>query len=221
MTINIQHHPREDLLIAYAAGKCSPDVNLIISTHLHYCPCCADFVASAEAIGGDVLKSETDKDFISASDKEFDDFWNNIIEKDNITPEVPVIPLDRISPLEHYMRRSSHYVKRKKFFTFTEDILPSLADGSRVSVMNLSAGTMMPAHTHDDGLEMTLVLEGGYSDEFGTYNKGDFVIANSAVTHTPRVFDDEDCKCLIVNTARIRLTGRIGSLFDPIFRLIY
>lgn len=221
MTFDIQHHPREDLLVAFAAGKCSPDMNLIISTHLHYCSHCADFVASAEAIGAEALKSDTDHHFTAASDDEFDAFWNNIIEAEGVTPEKAIKASENLSPLEHYMRKSARHIKRKNFFTFTEDLFPTIEEGSRVSVMNLAAGTMMPAHTHDNGMEMTLILEGGYRDEFGTYNKGDFVIANNAITHSPQVFEDEDCKCLVVNTSRIRLTGRIGSLFDPIFRLIY
>ena len=53
MTIN--HHPSEDLLLAYAAGDLGEAWSLLIATHLALCPVCRGAVRDAEAIGGALI----------------------------------------------------------------------------------------------------------------------------------------------------------------------
>jgi putative transcriptional regulator len=62
------------------------------------------------------------------------------------------------------------------------------------------------------------VLEGGFSDILGSYERGDITINDSSVDHQPVADDDGDCICFAVTDAPLRLTGRIGRLFNPFIR---
>jgi putative transcriptional regulator len=90
-------------------------------------------------------------------------------------------------------------------------------DGLKTSMFWIRAGQKIPSHTHEGG-EATLVLEGGFSDILGSYERGDITINDSSVDHQPVADDDGDCICFAVTDAPLRLTGRIGRLFNPFIR---
>ena len=79
--------------------------------------------------------------------------------------------------------------------------------------MRLPAGLRLPVHTHL-GSEMTLVLSGGFSARFGHYLRGDVAVRDETEKHRPVVDHGEDCWCLVVTDAPLRLTGPMGFLFN-------
>lgn len=83
-------------------------------------------------------------------------------------------------------------------------------EGCEMSLFWIKAGRAIPMHTHE-GSEMTLVLEGGFSDEQGHYVRGDISIADSHVDHRPVADDDGPCIGFAVTTDALRLTGPIHS----------
>ena len=86
------------------------------------------------------------------------------------------------------------------------------ADGdTEVQIMRLQAGKRVPQHTHE-GREYTLCLEGGFSDERGSYGPGDLSVADSNVIHTPIADEDGHCLVLTVTDARLKFTGVLGIL---------
>ncbi len=76
----------------------------------------------------------------------------------------------------------------------------------------------MPSHTHA-GLELTLVLQGGFCDRTGHFLRGDVAEADSDVDHRPVADDDGPCLCLAVTDAPLRLTGRVGRMLNPFVRI--
>ena len=75
----------------------------------------------------------------------------------------------------------------------------------------------MPVHTHR-GREHTLVLAGGFTDEFGHFLRGDFSSTDPTVTHRPVADPGEPCICLAITTAPLRLTGRFARFLNPFLR---
>jgi putative transcriptional regulator len=53
--VTINHHPPEELFLAYAAGDLGEAWSLLIATHLALCPVCRGAVRDAEAIGGALI----------------------------------------------------------------------------------------------------------------------------------------------------------------------
>lgn len=88
--------------------------------------------------------------------------------------------------------------------------LGSHEDGE-ASLLLVSAGRRMPAHTHA-GREVTLIIKGSFSDDLGTFARGDISITDSSVDHSPHAGSDEDCLCFVVTDAPLRLTGPFGRL---------
>ncbi len=70
----------------------------------------------------------------------------------------------------------------------------------------IAAGGKTPEHDHR-GLEITVVLQGSFSDEDGVYQEGDFLVREPGDIHRPRAARDEECVCLSVLEAPIKLTG--------------
>ena len=66
---------------------------------------------------------------------------------------------------------------------------------------------------------MTLVLQGGFSDERGSYHPGDFIYHSQHEAHSPKAFDDEDCICLAVLDAPLRFTAWKYRWMNPFLRL--
>lgn len=88
----------------------------------------------------------------------------------------------------------------------------------RLRLLRLDPHQTTPVH-HHLGTEITLVLEGGYTDETGSYNRGDMVIVTDpALRHSPRAMDS-GCTCLSLTEAPLRFDNMFVQLFN-IFRRI-
>jgi len=84
-------------------------------------------------------------------------------------------------------------------------------------LVRLSPGVKAPRHRHDSE-EMTLVLEGGYEDEFGRYQRGDLVIVEAGTIHAPVADRTQGCTCIIVHEKPPRFTGGIYAVFNFFIR---
>jgi len=89
-------------------------------------------------------------------------------------------------------------------------------DGFQATLYWIRAGRAMPHHTHG-GSEVTLVLDGGFSDGIGHYLRGDVAAADETVEHRPVADDDAPCICFAVTTADLKMTGSLRQLFSDIF----
>lgn len=103
-------------------------------------------------------------------------------------------------------------------------VMPGLAehkmpdvDGCEVSLLRIDGGRAMPVHTHH-GSEITLVLQGAFSDHHGVYNAGDIAYADDEINHKPVAEPGEPCICFAVVDAPLELTGPIGRLMNSFIR---
>ncbi|MBM3488133.1 MAG: hypothetical protein FJX67_16120, partial [Alphaproteobacteria bacterium] len=101
--------------------------------------------------------------------------------------------------------------------TIEEARLPVSGGGLRAAMLRLKPGAAMPEHTHR-GQEFTLVLAGGYRDGGAAFGPGDFDRRDASDRHQPVVDPDDECLCLVVLDAPIRLTGMLGRFANPFIR---
>ena len=85
-----------------------------------------------------------------------------------------------------------------------------------LALHKICAGGQTPVHDHN-GVEYTVVLKGSFSDEDGMYNEGDFLTREPGDIHRPFATQHEDCICLSVLEAPIRLKG-LGRVLNPFMR---
>ena len=125
----------------------------------------------------------------------------------------PLLP----RPLRDYLPAPLEQLRWRSYGVAAEVELPIRAPGYRTTLIRVRAGRMVPQHTHE-GTELTVVLEGAFHDETGHYGRGELVIADSSLDHRPVADEAQDCLCLAVTDAPLRLTGRFGRFLNPFIR---
>ncbi len=96
-------------------------------------------------------------------------------------------------------------------------ILPTSKEAS-ARLLFIPAGQAVPDHGHR-GTELTLVLQGAFSDSTDRFGPGDLEIANEDLEHTPVAEAGADCICLAATDAPLRFTSLIPRLVQPFFRI--
>jgi len=208
------HHPDEALLFGYAGGSLNEASALVLATHMTYCPNCREAVADLEVVGGALLDG---LDPEPVDDGLLESLLARIdAEPAPAPPPVPARPAARAArpdtvvpePLRRYVGDD---LSRLEWQTALPGVrlapvaMTGADDGSRVQLMRMEGGRTIPRHGHD-GMELVVVLEGGFSDEHGSYRTGDVAILHTGSEHAPRAHA-EGCLCLAVNMERSAMTG--------------
>lgn len=88
-------------------------------------------------------------------------------------------------------------------------------EGCHVNLFWIKPGRTVPAHTHE-GSELSLVLDGAFSDGRGHYGRGDISVADDSVDHRPVADKGQPCIGFAVVDAPLKLTGSFRQLIGDI-----
>jgi len=212
----INRHPESDLLVEYASGSLSVAPCISVTTHLQYCKQCSDSVESLGEIGGELL---TTAEAVPVSDELFDRViasLDSLVEEepsdepqrqcsDTISAELPEFVQRLLPDGELDWRRLSPSLKVAPISVGEEEY--------ELALHRIDAGGKAPEHDHL-GKEITVVLTGSFSDEEGVYQPGDFLVREAGDIHRPFAARNQECICLSVLEAPIRLTG-IKRVLNP------
>jgi len=225
----IKHHPSEDLLVQHCSASLNASLSLAVSIHLDMCPICQEKVAKIEAANADVvfndkpvLSPNEDKDNLELLE-EFESNVFDLITSDSGVDEVyEVEPVSiKVNAHDYQLPRALTRISHSKF-TQVGKIARSrvaLDDGAlRSSLLHIDAGGEIPEHTHT-GFEVTLLLDGEFSDEEGSYVPGDFIWQDGSHLHTPLTKDG--CLCFTVVSSALHFNKGFSKLLNPIGNLIY
>ena len=81
-------------------------------------------------------------------------------------------------------------------------------------LLKIAAGRRMPEHGHG-GTELTLVLDGSFDDETGTYRRGDIQDVDGDLEHRPVASAQTGCICLVAAEQPARFKGIFSRLIQP------
>ena len=214
----INKHPDADLLVEYAAGSLSRAMCISITAHLQYCEHCRNTVESLNAIGADLLEAE---ETVEVSDGLLENVLN-CIEAEPLDDLGNKVALRKPSE-DEVANDLPEYVKgllpegildwRKLTSSLRVAPISVGEDECELSLHRINPGGKAPEHDHR-GREITVVLKGSFSDEDGVYQPGDFIVREPGDTHRPFAAQNEECICLSVLEAPIRLTG-LKSVLNP------
>lgn len=213
----------DDLLIAHAAGKLEEPVALLVATHLALNRTSRRLYEQYEAVAGMLLEGlepcEMDPSALAATLARVERGSAMTGATGRTAGPAPRLPGRRWpAPLCHYVPDDLDELRWHGFGGAAEaEVLPEHG-GYRARLIRVRAGRAVPAHTHE-GDELTLVLEGSFRDASGHYRRGDIEIADDSVDHQPVADPGQDCICLAVTNAPLRLTGPIGRLLNPFVRI--
>jgi putative transcriptional regulator len=206
----ITHHPSELTLARLASGTLGAGPQLVVATHLCGCGQCRGRLRSFEAVGGAML------DAAPPARLSPDAFARALERLDEAGPraEAPprVLHPDLPPPLNAYDIGPWRFVYSG--FWWRRLKLPEAPDAN-VIMLKAAAGEPVPRHSHS-GTEYTQVLAGSFTDSLGQYRAGDCIEMDEEVVHQPIVDRDGECVCLAAFDGRLRLSGWIGRLIQPL-----
>ena len=213
--MTIKHHISDSLLMAYSAGQLPEAFNLVVATHLSMCDECRVALGAFDAVGGALVEGGDES---AVSDAALDATLAMIAAQKPIADArakaLGIFP----APLADYVGGDLDAVKwRSLGMGVRQAILPT-AKGATVRLLHIPAGQAMPDHGHR-GMELTLVLQGAFSDGVGRYNRGDVDAETEATQHTPVAEEGLPCICLSATDAPLRFTGFIPRILQPLFRI--
>lgn len=204
------------LMAEFVSGTLPTPIQVLLASHLEMNQSNQEWVSNLEALAGlelaDIEPVElTDRDAMLAnilSSKTAQEGPNQAVTTDE-TPDA----------MRRFIGSTVADIswKRNRFASIDEVKLGEF-DGCKATLFRLQAGQGVPHHTHD-GSEITLVLQGAFSDGTGHFKKGQISIADGTVDHRPIADEDDDCICFAVTDAPLRLTGPLGRFIAPFIRV--
>jgi putative transcriptional regulator len=214
------HHPGDEWLLEYAAGSAPEPIALLVATHLALCPRCRGRVDDYETVGGALLE---DLEPAPLAESSMERIMERLDRPDaepepRRSPPEPAGAFDLPQPLRDYVGGSLDTLAWRRFGPVAQASLLGRFSAFRTRMLRVRSGSALPSHTHE-GTELALVLQGGFTDALGHYLRGDVSEAGSQVDHRPVADTDEECICLVVTDAPLRLTGRLGRLLNPLLRI--
>ena len=212
----IKHHLTDDLLMAYAAGGLPEAFDLMVATHLSLCDHCRARAESYDAVGGQVLDEQSEG--VSMSETSLAATMALIAQgapaPKPVRPGCAVLP----APLQDYVGGTVKDIRWRSIgMGVKQVILPTTKDAT-ARLLFIPAGAAVPDHGHN-GMELTMVLQGAFSDEVDRFARGDVEIADEDLEHTPVADISEDCICLAVTDAPLKFNKLMPRLFQPFLRI--
>ena len=209
------HHPSDERLLDYASGAAPEPLALLVATHLALCPLCRRTARELETLGGVLLEGAAAVPLAEGSLEQMLARLDQPVAQPAAAPAGdPSLP----QPLRGYLGGGLDCLPWRRLGPIAEARLLPAFKGFTTRLLWVQAGAAVPAHTHD-GSELTLVLRGAFSDAGGHFARGDVEEADGSVDHRPVADPGEDCICLAVTDAPLKLTGRLGRLLNPFVRI--
>lgn len=219
MTDQIKHHLTDALLMAYSAGTLPEAFSLAVAAHISMCDECRARLGAFDTMGG-ALMDDCEGAELAADSLEATMARIKTGSPARVT-DAPargkskgVLP----GPVRDYVGGDIDAVKWKNVgMGVKQAILPTARDAS-ARLLYIPAGAAVPDHGHA-GTELTLVLQGAFSDEMDHFGPGDIEVANEDLNHTPVADIGEDCICLAATDAPLKFKGLIPRIAQPFLRI--
>lgn len=217
--MSIRHHPTDETLLRYAAGRLTAGPALAVSVHLEGCPDCRARIGAFEAVGGALL-DEPPTELMAP-----EALARIMARIDAQEPPVPARPAPRIRAdfpggLQLPAALRACEIGPWRWFgpgvRMSRVAIPGAADSGAI-LLRIGAGQRLPEHGHG-ALELTQVLYGSFSDRLGRYGPGDISETDEEVDHQPVVDRDGECICLAALEGAMVFRGLMGRLMQPFVR---
>ncbi|SDW61943.1 ChrR family anti-sigma-E factor [Litoreibacter albidus] len=208
----ITHHTPDALMAAYVAGSLEAPFALVIAAHISMCLECRASYEAHQAIGGSVLEASPSSDL--SGDLRTDTLAlldapvkSRTYHRGNGVYPAPVMEALKGQP-----------PRWKSLGMGVRQCILTAGDEGSTRLLYIPPGQEVPDHSHN-GLELTLVLQGSFSDSTGRFGAGDLEIADNDLEHTPKADEGAPCICLAATDAPLRFAAFLPRLLQPFFRI--
>ena len=213
----ISNHPDSRLMNEYSAGCLPLAQSACVSIHLNYCEQCQRRSRRLQQMGSALFErlspQPVDDSLLASVLERLDEaapltYASSDVAETGYPALVQRLMAGDYADLEWKRITSSLQTSHLR----TGDMDHEFA------LYHIKAGGSIPQHTHR-GTELTLVLEGSFSDEAGVYQQGDFLMRDAEDQHSPTAARTADCICIGVLDAPIRFTAWNYRLLNPFLKL--
>ena len=210
------HHLPEALLIGYATGTGDVVSSLVAETHVNLCPACRASADEVETLGGAVLcdlaPAELPPGALEALMARLDE--------PVAAPPAPLPPLPSFVPpaLQPFVHEAGG-LRWKWVLPGVHKLELRVRVGGRpVQLVRFRKGLDIGLHGHE-GTEISVVLQGGFTDAGGHYVAGDVAVVDASVSHRPVADDEgEDCILLVASEGASLPLSPLGKLVGKLIR---
>ena len=222
MNTDLSCHPTTEILKEYAQGKLATGWSVALSAHLELCQSCKQKFSELELDAANSWSQASS----NQSTQDFSHLLANIIgQPQENTYDSPVSdnsPITEIHMLDHSFTLPPILAKAAKEGLVWKKLAGGINQAkldidteTQCEFIYMSPGSKTPMHRHQ-GSEITLVLDGSFSDEQGTYEATDFIVRSGKDEHQP--VSEEGCLCFAVLDSPLTFTQGLARLFNPINR---
>lgn len=209
---SIMHHIPGNLLVAYASGNLSQPLSVAVASHISMCLECRAALETHQAIGGELIETTPDAELSQELKSAVFDLLDMPGEPARTYHRSGIYPGPVMEALKGAQPRW------KKLGAGVRQCILSHGGEGSVRLLHIPPGMAVPDHGHT-GLELTLVLQGSFSDEEGQFGVGDIEVADDDIEHTPIADKGEPCICLAATEAPLRFNAFLPRLLQPFFRI--
>ena len=212
--MTVHHHLDDASIMRYASGDFDEAFAIVVASHIAMCEECRAAVRTAEAMGGAVLEAAEATPLAA-------DAFDRLSRMLDVEPDEPPMRPDPVAgnvplPLSRLIGCDLAQVPWRTIVPGMQRHRIDIASTtSSLYMLKIAPGRKMPEHGHG-GTEMTLILEGSYSDVFGRFAAGDIADLDEHVEHQPVVDSDIDCICLVATEHPTRFKGIISRILQPL-----
>lgn len=202
-------HPSEETIAAAVSGQLDLPHRLVVSTHVELCRTCRELQAELASPGGVLLAGLATGEAPPAA------LWNRIESALDAAP--PEDRLDPALPIPAAVRAELAGWPRPRWWAHLLNggrmavLLDDPATGTQLCLGEMPGGRRFPRHLHL-GSEQATVLAGGYEDERGSFEAGDYVEYERGSEHGPDTLDGDPCWILFRLEGKVRFRGWRGLL---------
>jgi putative transcriptional regulator len=211
----IKHHLPDEVLAAYSAGNLPEAYSLVVATHVSLCDECRAALDSFDALGGAILE---DQATVDVSDAALAATLALIADSPSVEPVRPESKSIFPAPLAEYVGGGPEDVQWRNVGGGVRQAILKTSKEATARLLYIPAGKRVPDHGHK-GLELTMVLQGAFSDQVSRFARGDVEIANVDLHHDPVAEMGEDCICLAATDAPLVFKDLIPRLAQPFIRI--
>ncbi len=210
----IRHHIPDDIVDAYRAGTLAHPFAVVVAAHLSICDDCRARHETCDMIGGALLnrgepaalREGARARMLAALDAPAPPPLQPPRRGSGIFPAPVMAELGGRPPSWRMLGGG-----------IRQQILSADREGS-LRLLYIPPGKAVPEHGHG-GLELTLVLQGTFSDSEGSFHRGDVETAHDEIDHQPVAGPQEPCICLAATDAPLRFHALLPRLLQPLFRI--
>ncbi|MEQ1695432.1 MAG: ChrR family anti-sigma-E factor [Hyphomicrobiaceae bacterium] len=218
--MTIKHHADDATLMSYSAGTLGEALSAVVAGHIAVCPSCRSELAQMDELGGLMLSALPNAAMLTlpprpatlenASAKPAGGPARGQEAKPAAGAKTLPLPLSRLTGCD----LNAIAWKRLSLGVWHHRLPLSAGAKGDLRLIKIAPGQVMPEHGHSS-TELTLVLDGSYTDQVGRFAKGDLADLDEEIEHQPIADETTGCICLIASEEKARFKSLLARIVQP------